>query len=135
MPFVLHGTGSLPGGTVRIDASSSSQFVSGLLLSGASYENGLTVAHIGKPVPSMPHIEMTVEMLRAAGVVVDDSGANTWRVEPGPVSPRRRDRRARPVQRHPVPGRRCRHGWQGPYPVVAGEDDPARRRDPMRSCP
>jgi 3-phosphoshikimate 1-carboxyvinyltransferase len=87
MPFVLHGTGSLPGGTVRIDASSSSQFVSGLLLSGASYENGLTVAHIGKPVPSMPHIEMTVEMLRAAGVVVDDSGANTWRVEPGPVRP------------------------------------------------
>ncbi len=87
MPFVLHGTGSLPGGTVHIDASSSSQFVSGLLLSGASYEDGLTVVHTGKPVPSMPHIEMTVEMLRAAGVAVDDSGANTWRVEPGPVSP------------------------------------------------
>ena len=87
MPFVMHGTGSLPGGTVRIDASSSSQFVSGLLLSGASYDDGLTVIHTGKPVPSMPHIEMTVEMLRAAGVAVDDSGANTWRVEPGPVSP------------------------------------------------
>jgi 3-phosphoshikimate 1-carboxyvinyltransferase len=87
MPFVLHGTGSLRGGTVRIDASSSSQFVSGLLLSGASYEDGLTVVHTGKPVPSMPHIEMTVEMLRAAGVAVDDSGANTWRVEAGRVSP------------------------------------------------
>ena len=87
LPFVLHGTGSLPGGTVRIDASSSSQFVSGLLLSGASYRDGLTVVHTGKPVPSMPHIEMTVEMLRAVGVVVDDSGANTWRVEPGSVAP------------------------------------------------
>ncbi len=87
LPFVVHGTGSLPGGTVRIDASSSSQFVSGLLLSGAGYRDGLTVVHTGKPVPSMPHIEMTVEMLRAVGVVVDDSGANTWRVEPGPVSP------------------------------------------------
>jgi 3-phosphoshikimate 1-carboxyvinyltransferase len=87
LPFVLHGIGSLPGGTVRIDASSSSQFVSGLLLSGASYRDGLTVVHTGKPVPSMPHIEMTVDMLRAVGVVVDDSGANTWRVEPGQVAP------------------------------------------------
>ncbi len=87
MPFVLHGTGSLPGGTVRIDASASSQFVSGLLLSGASYTDGLTVVHTGKPVPSMPHIEMTVDMLRSVGVAVDASGANTWRVEPGPVQP------------------------------------------------
>ena len=87
MPFVLHGRGSLPGGTVRIDASASSQFVSGLMLSGASYRDGLTLVHTGKPVPSMPHIEMTVDMLREVGVAVDDSGANTWRVEPGPVSP------------------------------------------------
>lgn len=87
MPFVLHGTGSLPGGTVRIDASASSQFVSGLLLSGAGYADGLTVVHTGKPVPSMPHIEMTVDMLRSVGVTVDAGGANTWRVEPGPVAP------------------------------------------------
>lgn len=87
LPFVLHGTGQLPGGTVRIDASSSSQFVSGLMLSGASYQQGLTVVHTGKPVPSMPHIEMTVEALRSVGVQVDDGGANTWRVSPGPVAP------------------------------------------------
>jgi len=87
MPFVLHGTGVLPGGTVSIDASSSSQFVSGLLLSGASYARGLTVLHTGEPVPSMPHIDMTVQMLRSAGVAVDDSTADTWRVEPGPVAP------------------------------------------------
>lgn len=90
MPFVLHGTGSLAGGTVRIDASASSQFVSGLMLSGASYERGLTLVHTGKPVPSMPHIEMTVEMLRSVGVSVDDSGGNTWRVEPGPIRPSNR---------------------------------------------
>ena len=87
MPFVLHGRGSLPGGTVRIDASASSQFVSGLMLSAASYRDGLTLVHTGKPVPSMPHIEMSVDMLRQVGVAVDDTGANTWRVEPGPVSP------------------------------------------------
>ncbi|MEV4319230.1 3-phosphoshikimate 1-carboxyvinyltransferase [Actinocrispum sp. NPDC049592] len=85
LPFTLHGKGSLPGGEVTIDASASSQFVSGLLLSGPRYDKGLTVVHDGKPVPSMPHIEMTVQMLRAAGVEVDDSEPNTWRVQPGPI--------------------------------------------------
>jgi 3-phosphoshikimate 1-carboxyvinyltransferase len=86
LPFTLRGTGTVAGGEVTIDASASSQFVSGLLLSGARYEAGLTVHHDGKPVPSLPHIEMTVQMLRTAGVTVDDSAANTWRVEPGPVA-------------------------------------------------
>jgi 3-phosphoshikimate 1-carboxyvinyltransferase len=85
LPFTLHGKGALPGGEVTIDASASSQFVSGLLLSGPRYDKGLTIHHDGKPVPSMPHIEMTVEMLREAGVEVDDSEPNTWRVQPGPI--------------------------------------------------
>lgn len=85
LPFTVHGTGALRGGTVTIDASGSSQFVSGLLLSAARYDEGVTVHHDGKPVPSMPHIDMTVEMLRAAGVAVDTSDANTWRVTPGPI--------------------------------------------------
>jgi 3-phosphoshikimate 1-carboxyvinyltransferase len=95
LPFTVHGTGGLPGGDVVIDASASSQFVSGLLLSGARYDKGVTVHHDGKPVPSLPHIEMTVDMLRAAGVEVDDSadGAgrsepDTWRVAPGPIAAR-----------------------------------------------
>ncbi|MFC5290984.1 3-phosphoshikimate 1-carboxyvinyltransferase [Actinokineospora guangxiensis] len=88
LPFTLAGTGALPGGQVTIDASASSQFVSGLLLSGAGYDKGLTVRHEGRPVPSMPHIEMTVAMLREAGVAVDDSEPDTWRVEPGPVAVR-----------------------------------------------
>jgi 3-phosphoshikimate 1-carboxyvinyltransferase len=88
LPFTVHGTGELAGGAVTIDASASSQFVSGLLLSGALYANGVTVHHDGKPVPSMPHIEMTVDMLRAAGVEVDDTEPNTWRVAPGPIAGR-----------------------------------------------
>ncbi|CRK59693.1 5-Enolpyruvylshikimate-3-phosphate synthase [Alloactinosynnema sp. L-07] len=88
LPFTMAGTGAVAGGTVTIDASASSQFVSGLLLSGARYDKGLTVHHDGKPVPSMPHIEMTVAMLRTAGVAVDDSEPNTWRVEPGPIAAR-----------------------------------------------
>jgi 3-phosphoshikimate 1-carboxyvinyltransferase len=88
LPFVLHGTGGLPGGDVVVDASASSQFVSGLLLSGARYDEGVAVHHDGKPVPSLPHIDMTVAMLREAGVAVDDAEPNTWRVEPGPVAVR-----------------------------------------------
>ncbi|MFD0205244.1 MULTISPECIES: 3-phosphoshikimate 1-carboxyvinyltransferase [Saccharothrix] len=88
LPFTLHGKGGVPGGEVTIDASASSQFVSGLLLSGARYESGVTVRHDGKPVPSMPHIEMTVAMMRQAGVVVDDASPNEWRVEPGPIEGR-----------------------------------------------
>jgi 3-phosphoshikimate 1-carboxyvinyltransferase len=85
LPFTVHGTGSVRGGTVVIDASASSQFVSALLLAGARYEQGVDVRHDGKPVPSLPHIEMTVAMLREHGVAVDDGDANRWAVAPGPV--------------------------------------------------
>ncbi len=86
LPFAVVGRGSVRGGEVTLDASQSSQFVSALLLTGARYEQGVTVHHDGKPVPSEPHIAMTVETLRDAGVGVDDSEANTWRVSPGPIS-------------------------------------------------
>ena len=87
LPFVISGTGSLRGGTVQVDASASSQFVSGLLLSGASFVEGVTVVHDGPPVPSLPHIAMTVQVLAELGVRVDDSQPNVWRVEPGPIAP------------------------------------------------
>ncbi|WP_406202923.1 3-phosphoshikimate 1-carboxyvinyltransferase [Kitasatospora sp. NBC_01560] len=86
-PLTVHGTGALDGGPVELDASSSSQFVSALLLSGARYNQGVEVRHVGGPVPSLPHIRMTVEMLRLAGVQVDapeDGGEkDVWRVTPG----------------------------------------------------
>jgi len=85
LPFTVVGTGSVRGGEVTIDASESSQFVSALLLAGARYEEGVDVRHDGKPVPSLPHIEMTVEQLRLRGVDVDDSDANRWRVLPSVI--------------------------------------------------
>lgn len=85
LPFTVHGRGDLPGGEVVLDASASSQFVSGLLLAGMRFADGLTVVHDGKPIPSTPHLTMTVEALRDAGVDVDDSWPNRWRVEPGIV--------------------------------------------------
>ena len=88
MPFLVHGEGFVAGGTVHVDASASSQFVSGLLLSGATFDDGLTVVHTGDSVPSAPHVAMTVSMLRDAGVPVDDSTPNRWEVRPGPVAAR-----------------------------------------------
>jgi 3-phosphoshikimate 1-carboxyvinyltransferase len=86
LPFSVRGAGSVAGGTVQIDASASSQFVSGLLLSGAAFADGLTIMHTGEKLPSAPHIVMTVSMLRDAGVDVDDSRTNQWRVSPGPIA-------------------------------------------------
>ena len=85
LPFTIHGHGAIHGGTVVVDASASSQFISALLLAGARYEKGVDVRHEGKPVPSLPHIDMTVAMLREHGVAVDDSDANRWTVAPGPI--------------------------------------------------
>ncbi|TDE38671.1 3-phosphoshikimate 1-carboxyvinyltransferase [Actinomadura sp. 6K520] len=84
LPFTVHGTGSVGGGHVVIDASGSSQLVSGLLLAAPRFAKGVEVRHEGPPVPSAPHLAMTVHMLRAAGAVVE-TGPNLWRVAPGPL--------------------------------------------------
>ncbi|WP_066950655.1 3-phosphoshikimate 1-carboxyvinyltransferase [Microtetraspora fusca] len=86
LPFTVRGP--IRGGEVVLDASVSSQMVSGLLLAAPRFEKGLTVRHSGPPVPSMPHIAMTVHLLREAGVEVDDSEPDVWRVEPGPIAAR-----------------------------------------------
>jgi 3-phosphoshikimate 1-carboxyvinyltransferase len=92
LPFTVRGTGSVDGGSVTIDASASSQFVSGLLLSAPRYAKGIEVVHAGESaVPSQPHLDMTVDVLRAAGVAVGVASPGVWRVEPGPVSGRRWD--------------------------------------------
>ncbi|MCX4660208.1 3-phosphoshikimate 1-carboxyvinyltransferase [Streptomyces uncialis] len=87
LPLTVHGGGALEGGRVEIDASSSSQFVSALLLSGPRFNQGVEVRHVGGTLPSMPHIRMTVDMLRRAGAQVDtpESGGepNVWRVTAG----------------------------------------------------
>jgi 3-phosphoshikimate 1-carboxyvinyltransferase len=85
LPFVVEGTGEVRGGHLVIDASASSQFVSALLLVGARFSEGLHLEHVGKPVPSLDHINMTVAVLREVGVSVDDSVPNHWIVAPGSI--------------------------------------------------
>ncbi|WP_370291350.1 3-phosphoshikimate 1-carboxyvinyltransferase [Nocardioides sp.] len=88
LPFTVHGTGRVRGGEVTVDASASSQFVSALLLAGARFDDGVDIRHSGDPIPSQPHIDMTVAMLRARGVEVEEHGAERWRVAPGTVAAR-----------------------------------------------
>ena len=88
LPFTVHGSGAVRGGPVTLDASGSSQLVSGLLLAAPRFSEGVEVRHSGPPVPSLPHIEMTMRMLEMAGATVSSSGSpegrpDTWRVEPG----------------------------------------------------
>ena len=94
VPFTVHGRGQVPGGTVTLDASGSSQLVSGLLLAAPRYGKGAEIRHEGPRVPSAPLIAMTVAMLRAAGADVEvavpagqDGVPTAWHVQPGELSP------------------------------------------------
>ena len=87
LPFNLTGNPQLPGGDIIVDASESSQFLSGLLLAGARYAHGVDIHHIGDEIPSRPHVQMTLAMLRARGVDIDDTRHNRWVVSPGPIQP------------------------------------------------
>jgi 3-phosphoshikimate 1-carboxyvinyltransferase len=87
LPLTLNGTGEIPGGNLEIDASASSQFLSALLLIGPSMKNGISIKHVGGALPSMPHIDMTVDMLRFFGATVEvDVANNIWRVLPGELT-------------------------------------------------
>jgi 3-phosphoshikimate 1-carboxyvinyltransferase len=82
-PFTVHGTGGVRGGAVTVDASESSQIVSGLLLAAARFDEGLELTPAGG-LPSLPHVEMTLTMLAEHGVPVAVTGSG-WRVSPGPI--------------------------------------------------
>jgi len=105
-PFVVRGRGRVRGGTVTLDASSSSQLVSGLMLAAPLFEQGIQISHNGTRIPSAPHIAMTADMLRAAGADVESwssgsasasernsasrdgqSAPDSWRVRPGRLAP------------------------------------------------
>jgi 3-phosphoshikimate 1-carboxyvinyltransferase len=86
LPFTIHGTGGVDGGEVTIDASASSQFVSGLLLAAPRFRDGLVLRHAGERLPSLPHIDMTIDALQRRGVTVTSPEAATWVVAPGPIA-------------------------------------------------
>ena len=87
LPFTVWAAQGITGGEVTIDASASSQFVSGLLLAAPRMAEGLTLRHSGTQVPSLEHVQMTLAVLAELGVQVSSPEPYTWRVEPGPIAP------------------------------------------------
>lgn len=85
LPLTVHGNGAAPGGSVTIDSGGSSQFISALLLVGATFRNGLDIRHSGKQTPSPEHIAMTIKVLAEAGVTVDTLEPNRWVVAPSEI--------------------------------------------------
>lgn len=85
LPFTIRGHGRIRGGRIEIDASASSQFVSGLLLAAPRFDVGLHLVHTGDRLPSLPHIDMTVESLGHRGVVVERPNEREWLVPAGPL--------------------------------------------------
>ncbi|OAV62583.1 hypothetical protein A6F49_06400 [Enteractinococcus helveticum] len=86
LPLTVHGQGTVPGGAVGIDSGGSSQFVSALLLVGATFQRGLDLRHTGEHTPSPEHIAMTINVLEAAGVRIEHPEPNRWMVFPGPIT-------------------------------------------------
>ena len=87
LPFTITGNPRLRGGAVTVDAAGSSQFLSGLLLAGARYADGIDIRHVGGEIPSLPHVQMTLAMLRARGIEVDDTTTHRWVVLPSTIQP------------------------------------------------
>jgi 3-phosphoshikimate 1-carboxyvinyltransferase len=85
LPFSIASDGLVQGGEITIDASESSQFVSALLLAAPRFKNGLIIKHVGKNLPSLPHIEMTIDMLKQVGVEVITLDKNSWKVLPSKI--------------------------------------------------
>ncbi|GAA2004392.1 3-phosphoshikimate 1-carboxyvinyltransferase [Microbacterium ulmi] len=85
LPFTVKGRGHVRGGEIVIDASASSQFVSGLLLAAPRFDVGMHLIHSGPRLPSMPHIDMTIEALAHRGVHVERPAAGEWVVPAGAI--------------------------------------------------
>lgn len=90
LPLTINGSGAIKGGTLEIDASASSQFISALLLIGPVTQTGIAIKDIGETLPSLPHIEMTIAMLKTFGAKIEskvnENGRREWRVEPGELA-------------------------------------------------
>lgn len=83
LPFTVRGRGRVRGGRVEVDATESSQFVSGLLLAAPRFDIGLHIVHTGAHLPSVPHIDMTIDSLSRRGIRIERPAAGEWLVEAG----------------------------------------------------
>jgi len=92
LPITIMATGEIAGGHTSINASSSSQFVSALLLAAPRFTNGLALTDVGQKLPSRPHIDMSIAMLQDCGVAVNETinelGQTVWQIGRSQISAR-----------------------------------------------
>jgi 3-phosphoshikimate 1-carboxyvinyltransferase len=80
-PLHVHANG-LPGGTARISGSTSSQYLSGLLLA-APYAREPVTLIVEDELSSRPYIELTINVMADFGVEVERQGYAWFRIRPG----------------------------------------------------
>jgi len=78
-PIVVRG--KMRGGRVYIDGSISSQFISALLIACPLAENETTVMIKGE-LKSRPYVNITIDMLKDAGVKIESDSPNTFIIPP-----------------------------------------------------
>jgi 3-phosphoshikimate 1-carboxyvinyltransferase len=69
-PLMIKG-GGIPGGKARVSASKSSQFISGLLMAAPYAQAPVTLHPVGRK--EWPYVGITVALMRAFGVEVDEA--------------------------------------------------------------
>lgn len=82
LPITVTGSGSVRGGKVRLPGHTSSQFLSGLLLSAPYFRDGLTV-ELTSELVSKPYLDVTMSTMRSFGVEVANDAYQVFDVPPG----------------------------------------------------
>jgi 3-phosphoshikimate 1-carboxyvinyltransferase len=84
-PLMIKG-GGIPGGKARVSASKSSQFISGLLMAAPYAQAPVTLHPVGRK--EWPYVGITVALMRAFGVEVDEAANGRFTVAPALYSSR-----------------------------------------------
>lgn len=69
-PFVME-TGGLPGGSMAVDASASSQYLSGLMLAAPMAKNDTAMECAGERIVSWPYVTLTMQVMEDFGIVFE----------------------------------------------------------------
>ncbi|VAX28544.1 3-phosphoshikimate 1-carboxyvinyltransferase, partial [hydrothermal vent metagenome] len=80
-PLIIHG-GHVPGGEVRLAGDKSSQYLTSILLSAPYFANDTTV-HIQGDLTSKTYADITLDIMRAFGVRVDNENYQRFKVSSG----------------------------------------------------
>lgn len=82
LPIHINANGRLKGGPVRVEAGVTSQVVSSLLIA-APFADEDTVLRLSGRLVSRPYVDITIDVLKWAGIRVERTGYKIFRVKSG----------------------------------------------------